>query len=113
MAKPLKYAKAILQFLNDYAHVIPYGFKNVRNQVVADRKNRHYQLVRFGWQDNKHIHYTVFHFNIIDGKVWIQQNRTDLPIDEELEYMGIPKKDVVFAYFSRPPAELKLAAAAA
>lgn len=99
MEKTLKYESAILSFLNEYASVLPYGWKNVQNQVLVDRENRHYQLIRVGWHEGKRIHYVVFHFDIIDDKVWVQQNRTDLPIGEELEGLGIPEQDTVLAFW--------------
>ncbi|MEK7253317.1 MAG: XisI protein [Bacteroidota bacterium] len=94
-----KYEKALLTLLEDYARIKPVNWKSAQNQVIADRQNHHYQLVRFGWQDNHHVHYAVFHFDIINGKVWIQQNRTDMPIVDELEELGIPEKDIVVANF--------------
>lgn len=102
MEKTLKYESAILTFLNEYAPVLPYGWKDVQNQVLADRENRHYQLVRVGWHEGKRIHYVVFHFDIIGDKVWIQQNRTDLPIGEELKELGIPEEDMVLAFWRAP-----------
>ncbi len=98
MDKVLKYQKAIVFFLEDYAKIKPANLKEVENQVIIDSENHHYQLVRVGWQDGKHVHYTVFHFDIIGGKVWVQQNRTDLPIGYALMDLGIAEKDLVYAY---------------
>jgi XisI protein len=94
MEKVKKYQKAILKVLNDYAAIKSPFMPNVENKVIADVKNHHYQLIRLGWHDDRHIHYTVFHFDIIDGKVWIQENRTDVRISEELIDAGISSKDI-------------------
>lgn len=104
MDKKLGLEKSILAFLESYAPIIPYGMNNVRNQIIADRENGHYQLVRLGWDEGAHIHYTVFHFDIIDGKVWVQENRTDLPIIDELEGFGISSEDLVLNFWQ--PAEV-------
>lgn len=98
MDKKLNYQSAILKFLNDYASVKPSDWKNVQNQVIVDKENGHYQLVRVGWHNGQHIHYAVFHFDLIGNKVWIQQNRTDLPIVDELEDLGIQRSDVLLAF---------------
>jgi len=58
-------------------------------------RNHHYQLQRLGWQNDEYIFQTIFHFDIAGGKVWVQQNRTDLPLDEELIDLGIAKEDIV------------------
>jgi hypothetical protein len=65
-------------------------------------KTATYQLIRVGWHEGKRIHYVVFHFDIINTKVWVQQNRTDLPIGEELKELGIPEEDIVLAFWRAP-----------
>lgn len=96
--KALRYQKAILAFLNDYAQVKPNGWNKVKNQIVADRENHHYQLLRVGWHGGEHIHQTVFHFDLVGDRVVIQENRTDVPIVDELGVLGIPRKDILMAF---------------
>jgi hypothetical protein len=43
----------------------------------------------------------VFHVDIKDGKVWIQEDVTDLPLVLKLEQAGIPKEDIVLAFHAR------------
>jgi hypothetical protein len=95
MEKNLKYEAALLSFLEEYANIKPMNFRNANNQVIADRENGHYQLVRMGWQEHRYIYNTVFHFDLLGDKVVVQLNRTDLPIVEELESYGILSGDVV------------------
>lgn len=68
---------------------------SIKSQIIADKSGNHYQLIRIGWKKNEHIHYCVFHFDIINEKVWIQENRTDILIAEELVEAGIAKQDIV------------------
>jgi XisI protein len=37
----------------------------------------------------------VMHFDIKDGKIWLQQNLTDRDPAEELVEMGVPKGDII------------------
>lgn len=90
-----KYQKAILDVLEEYAAITSPFMPDVENKVIADTKNHHYQLIRMGWYKDRHVHYTVFHFDLVDGKVWIQENRTDVKIDEELIAHGVSPKDIV------------------
>jgi hypothetical protein len=94
MEKIKRYQKIIIRILAEYAAIKSPFMPDVENRVITDTKNHHYQLVRMGWYKDRHVHYTVFHFDIIDNQVWIQENRTDVKIDEELIAAGIPKKDV-------------------
>lgn len=98
MDKALNYQKAILQFLEAYANVKPFGWKNVQNQIVADRDRNHFQLVRVGWHNGEHIHYAVFHFDLVGNKVIVQENRTDIPIVDELIELGIQRQDIQLAF---------------
>lgn len=94
MEKVKKYQKIILQVLEEYANIKSPFMPEVENLIIADTKNHHYQLVRMGWYKDRHVHYTVFHFDILDNKVWIQENRTDVKIDEELIEAGVVAKDI-------------------
>lgn len=104
MDQQLIYQNAILAFLENYSKIKPSDWKDVQNQIIADRDNHHYQLVRVGWHNGQHIHYAVFHFDLVGNKVWIQENRTDLPIVDELGELGIPRKDILLAFQDVPQA---------
>jgi hypothetical protein len=51
--------------------------------------------MRVGWKGLERIYYTVLHFDIKEGKVWLQHNATDIDIGQELVEMGISKEDIV------------------
>jgi hypothetical protein len=54
-----------------------------------------------GWDKDKFVFDIILHFDIKDGKVWIQQNWTDLLLDEELQKRGIERQDIVVGFL--PP----------
>ncbi|MEI6408299.1 MAG: XisI protein [Bacteroidota bacterium] len=95
MEKIKKYQKIILSLLEEYAAITSPFMPDVSNKVIVDTKGHQYQLIRIGWYKDRHVHYTVFHFEILDGKVWIQENRTDVKIDEELVSAGILPNDIM------------------
>lgn len=99
MANIKKNQKVIAQILEEYAAIHSPFWPNVKNQIISDTKNHHYQLIRIGWDEKKNfVHYTVFHFDIIGGKIWIQANNTDRKIADELVAMGVPTKDIVLGF---------------
>lgn len=71
--------------------------------VIADKELHHYMLLRTGWYSPKEfVNHIVIHFHIAqDGKVWLLENNTDLPITEELVKKGIPYSDIVLGF--HPP----------
>lgn len=95
MDKIEKYQAIIEALLEEYAAQMPQGNDMPENQVISDHKRRHYQLFTVGWENDQYIQFPVFHFDIRNGKVWIQVNNTDILIAEELMQRGIPKSDIV------------------
>ncbi len=101
MANTKKYQQMILQLLEEYAAIKSPFWPDVENQIVADTTRNHYQLVRIGWDEKKNfVHYVVFHFDLIDGKIWIQANNTDRKIADELVEMGVQRSDIVLGFHS-------------
>ncbi|MFN8347759.1 MAG: XisI protein [Spirosomataceae bacterium] len=103
--KIAKYQEVILTFLERQA---TYRVANsvLENQLVIDKPNGHFQLLRIGWRNNRFIHSCPFHFDIKNGKIWIQQNRTDVEVAEELVAMGVPPSDIVIGFL---PVEMRAA----
>ena len=48
-----------------------------------------------GWQELTRIYRTIIHLDIKDGKIWLQQNLTELNPAEDLVAMGIAREDIV------------------
>ena len=92
-----KYQSFILGFLNDQAEQMDNPPESV-SYVIADKENHHYQLVLTGWKGIKRTHTIPFHFDIIDGKIWVQLNNTDVNLDAVFDEAGIPKKDIVVGW---------------
>lgn len=68
---------------------------DIETELLFDTDHDHYQLMRVGWKGLTRVYYTVLHFDIKDGKIWLQQNTTDIDVGQELIDMGIPKEDIV------------------
>jgi XisI protein len=74
-------------------NIIPNTLKIV---PVFDQRSNRYQLLCQGWiPEENRVFYPVVHIEIIDGKVWIQHNQSDIDIGEELSNRGIPKSQIV------------------
>jgi hypothetical protein len=97
MDKVKKYQKAILKILNDYSK-IKYSNVDGENQVIADKGNHRYQVVTIGWEDNVYINDCPMRFDIINNKIWIQQNTTEWQVGEMLMHMGVPQGDIVLGF---------------
>jgi len=91
--------ESINKFLKQYAEDI--SNSDISVQLVFDTENDHYLVLDIGWQNSRRVRDCIFHFDIIDGKIWLQENNTDLEIDEYLEEMGISPKEIVVGF--HPP----------
>jgi hypothetical protein len=69
--------------------------EDVENELIFDSNRDHYQLIRVGWKGLERIYYTVLHFDIKGGKIWLQHNATDIDVGQELIEMGIAREDIV------------------
>ena len=94
------YRQAICAVLKDY-DFIQSSKPDIETQVLIDRDHDHYQLMRIGWDGSRRVYGTTLHFNIKDGKVWIQHNMTDSDVAAELIDHGVPREDIVLGL--QPP----------
>lgn len=102
MDKVKKYQDIIVAYLEEYSKLKPVNQPDVKTVVIADRKNNHFQLLRMGWQGNQYIFTVVFHFDIVDGKIWFQRNITERDVVDEFMDQGVAREDIVLGF--RPPA---------
>jgi len=99
MDKINKYQQAIIDYLDYYKEeMYSRDTSGVETQVVADKEKHHYQLVRLGWSDGRHVYYCPLHFDIKDGKVWVQLNNTEEMVGDELISRGVAKSDIVLGF---------------
>lgn len=65
-----------------------------------DKEHNHFQLLTIGWEGIRRVYYPVFHIDIKEGKIWVQEDATDFDFVGELERRGVPKSDIVLAFYS-------------
>jgi len=95
-----RYREIIEQTLTEIANYIPQDSQSP-HKTVFDRHADSYALIEVGWAENQRIHQFIIHLEIINGKVWVQADNTDMNVTRELERAGIPKNDIVLGF--QPP----------
>lgn len=98
--KTEQYRQIIQSYLTRFAS-IPNLEVNIQDRLLFDPQNDSYAVIAEGWDGEERVHFVVAHLEIINGKVWIQADNTDVAIARELETAGIPKSDIVLGF--RPP----------
>ena len=100
MDKVTQYRKYVQTLLSQYAKDDISG-DETEVQLIFDTERDHYQWTNVGWQHFNRIYRCIVHFDIKDGKIWLQQNLTDQNPAEELVEMGVPRDDIVLGL--QPP----------
>ncbi len=99
-----KYRQIICQFLRDFATDDPEA------QLIFDPERDRFLVMHVGWRNDYRIYGCAIQLDLIDGKVWIQNNSTEVYVDQELIKRGIEAKDIVLGFRS-PSIREKIAAA--
>ena len=69
-------------------------------RLLFDTENDHYQVLYTGWRGYQQTFSVLFHFDIIDSKIWVQRNISDYDIIGDIEAAGVPKSDIVLAFYA-------------
>ena len=77
---------------------------DLRTELICDETTGHYQLGQVGWEGKRRIDDVYLHVDVLDDKVWIQHDGTNLRLADMLMREGVPKQNIVLAFH---PADLR------
>jgi hypothetical protein len=76
MANVDLYRQHIQNLLSQHASLV--WDERIQAQTIFDTERDHYQLVYVGWRNQRRIYGPVLHLDIMDNKIWIQQDGTEV-----------------------------------
>jgi hypothetical protein len=94
--KSLDYFQILVSFLKDYQEYVKNDTD--RHSIIVDEDSQNCLLIRVGWEYPHNLYAVLFHFEVIQGKVWIHRNATEELIGDELVKRGIPPQSLVLAF---------------
>src|SRR3954464_13491358 len=94
-----RYREAIREILIGHTKV-PFAHGEIGLEPVIDRDADRYLLMIVGRQNGRRVHGCLVHMDIIDGKIWIQRDGTEVGIANELVAAGVPKDQIVLGFRS-------------
>lgn len=102
MDRITQFRQAIIDVIDDYIseHNPSIEKEGLKFEKIIDTGNQRFYLVLVGWKDEERYYARFFHVDIIDDKIWIQDDNLEYSVAERLGDRGISKKDIVLAYFS-------------
>ena len=96
--KTARYRAAIKDIMTRLA-ASQYAGESIRDRAIFDAEHDSYAVIAEGWgRDEERVHFTVADLEIVNGKVWIHADNTDIVIARKLEERGIPKSDIVLGF---------------
>jgi hypothetical protein len=99
-----KYRGYIQEFLERYARSYPVS-AGLEVQTLYDTQRDHYQVLLLGWEGLHRVYECLLHVDIHEGKLWIQEDRTEDGLANELIERGVSRDDIVLAFhapYKRP-----------
>ncbi|MGI2907271.1 XisI protein [Tolypothrix sp. VBCCA 56010] len=94
----LKYQQIIKNILKEHAEYRACIPDSYDSQVLFDDERGRYLVLDIGWSDDKYLHATPIHLDLIDDKIWIQFDDTEEGIANDLLAAGVPKNDIVLGF---------------
>ncbi len=94
----MNYSELIQNLIKEQAELHRSGYVEV--ETIFDTERHHYLLVQVGWANGHWVYGCILHLDIIDGKIYIQQNNTEISIANNLVNLGVSKTDVVLGFHS-------------
>lgn len=102
MDRVTHYQNLIRTFLTDYSGLLnappPLPFRPV---LIFDDQRSQYVLREVGWDGSRRIRRTVLHAAVRNGKIWIEEDRTEEGMATWLIRQGISFQDIVLGF--QPP----------
>ena len=93
-----KLVEVVESVLDDYAS-IPYSYGEIEQQTVFDRQKGRYLLMFDGWLNEEREHGCIIDVRIKGDKIWILRDGTEEGIALEFERLGVPKSQIVLAWY--------------
>lgn len=98
MDKLNKYRKIIRELLTQYAEQPP-SLGQVQTTALFDEQHDNYMVLDMGWDRTGRVHAVILHLQLRNGKIWIEVDGTETGIAQELLDAGVPKQDIVLAFY--------------
>ena len=92
------YREMVCDVIGRHAKLSP-SHGQIESLPLYDTANDNYLLMDVGWDNTGRVHAVVLHVRIQSGKVWIEWDGTEGGIAQELIGLGVPKEDIVLAFY--------------
>jgi hypothetical protein len=75
----------------------------VSDRLVLDPDRDQYLWLRFGWDERQREQHIIMYLCLKNGKIWVEEDATNLCVVDDLLAAGIPQADIVLGF--HPPSK--------
>jgi XisI protein len=98
-----RYRSIIKSILTQY-HEITLTHSHLKNgseatdRLAFDETRDQYLWFRFGWDNKTLVEHIIMYLCIKEGKIWVEQDATDLCVVDDLLAAGVPPSVIVLGF---------------
>ncbi|ABA21081.1 fdxN element excision controlling factor XisI [Trichormus variabilis ATCC 29413] len=70
----------------------------VGDRLIIDEQRDQYLWLCCGWDGKKRVQHIILYLQIQNGKIWIEEDSTNLAIVDEMLVAGIPQTDIILGF---------------
>ena len=98
-----KYRRVIKKILTEYYQMTvaqsPVSTEiEASERIALDEEHDQYLWFRFGWQEKQRTQHIIMYLCIKNGKIWVEEDATNLCVVDDLLAAGIPQTDIVLGF---------------
>jgi XisI protein len=68
------------------------------DRLILDEQRDQYLWLRCGWDGKRRVQHIILYLQIQNGKIWVEEDSTNLAIVDDLLEAGIPKTDIILGF---------------
>ncbi|MBD2355638.1 XisI protein [Tolypothrix sp. FACHB-123] len=70
----------------------------ISDRLILDEQRDQYLWLRCGWDGKRRVQHIILYLQIQNGKIWVEEDSTNLAIVDDLLAAGIPKTDIILGF---------------
>ncbi|MBW4623980.1 MAG: XisI protein [Brasilonema octagenarum HA4186-MV1] len=70
----------------------------ISDRLILDEERDQYLWLRCGWDGKRRMQHIILYLQIQNGKIWVEEDSTNLVIVDDLLAAGIPKTDIILGF---------------
>lgn len=98
MDKLTQYRALIQKLLTDYRQLGQSEPEEDTDRLAFDPERDQYLWFQSGWRGKERVRHITMYLRIVNGKIWVEEDMTNLCVVDDLLAAGVPKQDIVLGF---------------